>query len=56
MNDEDRKYLRLAEKMRPGIEIFEKMVQILKSEHKEINILLATLNNTLLETHKTLRI
>jgi len=56
MNDEDRKYLKLEEKMRPGIEVFERMVLILKSEHEEINKLLTTLNNTLLETYKTIRV
>jgi hypothetical protein len=54
MNDEDRKYLRSIEKMWPSLEIFSKMVGILKNEQKQTDQLLAVADNNLLETYKTL--
>lgn len=52
MNDEDRKYIRETEKMRPSFEIFKKMVQILNSEQEEANKLLNALGTSLLESRK----
>jgi hypothetical protein len=56
MNDEDRKYLRETEKMRPGIEIFNNMVRILKNEQEEVARLLSIIDNNLLETYSTVRV
>jgi hypothetical protein len=53
MNDEDRKYLRATEKMRPGLEIFNEMVKILINEQKEVTQLLTLADTSLLETFKT---
>lgn len=49
MNDADKKYLKDVEKLQPSLEIFNKMVQILKSMEEETNQLLNTANNYLLE-------
>jgi hypothetical protein len=54
MNDEDRKYLREAERMRPSFEIFNKMVRILADEKEEVDQLMLKLNTSLLETYKTI--
>lgn len=53
MNDEDRKYLRSEKKMRPRIEVFERMVQILAGVQKKSDQLLQTINKSLLETFKS---
>lgn len=42
MNEEDRKYLRSAKKMRPSLEVFKKMVEILKNVQEQTNQLLKT--------------
>jgi hypothetical protein len=54
MNDEARKYLRALEKMQPNLEVFAKMVQILKDEQKQTDKLFAIADHYLLETYKTL--
>lgn len=53
MNDEDRKYLRSEKKMRPGIKVFERMIQILADVQKKSDQLLNTINKSLLETFKS---
>ena len=40
MSDEDRKYLRSIKKMRPSLEVFKKMVEILKNVQEQTNQLL----------------
>jgi hypothetical protein len=52
MDNEDRKYLRAIEKARPGIEVFARMVQILKNEQRKVNELLTLVDTTLLESCK----
>jgi hypothetical protein len=52
MNNEDKKYLKTAEKTRPSLEVFSGMVQILKNEQEKVNKLLDLVNNTLLENCK----
>jgi hypothetical protein len=42
MNDEDRKYLRYVKRLRPSLEVFERMVQILKNIQEQTNQLLKT--------------
>jgi hypothetical protein len=54
MNDEDRKYLREAERMRPSFEVFSKMVRILVDEKDEIDQLMLRLDTSLLQTYKTI--
>lgn len=54
MNEEDKKYLRSAEKMRPSFEVFERMVQILTSTQEKTNQLLTIANTSLLETSKAI--
>lgn len=52
MNDEDKKYLKKVEKLRPDLEVFRHMVQILQNEHTEINRLFAAIDSNLLENYK----
>jgi hypothetical protein len=54
MNDEDRKYLKAAERMRPSFEIFNRMVKILVNEKEEVDQLMTKANVSLLETYKTI--
>lgn len=42
MSEEDRKYLRSVGKMRPSLEVFKKMVQILANVQEKTNQLLKT--------------
>jgi len=42
MSEEDREYLRSVKKMMPSFEVFEKMVEILKSVQEQTNQLLKT--------------
>lgn len=55
MNDEDRKYLRSAEKARPSLEVFQGMVQILSNTHERIDRLMDAINNSLLEASEPIR-
>jgi len=52
MNIEDRKYLKMLSKRRPGLEVFEGMVQILKKLQEKTDELMDKLNNTLLQASK----
>jgi hypothetical protein len=54
MNNEDRKYLIKTQKMRPSFEVFEKLTNILKNTHKSTDELRSKLDNSLLQTLKTL--
>jgi hypothetical protein len=54
MNNEDKKYLKSAEKMRPSLEVFNRMVQILTQTQEKANQLLNIANISLLETSKTI--
>lgn len=40
MSDEDKKYLKSIKKVRPSLEVFEKMVEILKETQKKTDQLL----------------
>lgn len=42
MSEEDRKYLRSVKKMRPSLEVFKKMVEILNNIQDQTNQLLKT--------------
>lgn len=53
MNNEDRKYLRSTERMRPSFRIFERMVKILESVQAKANQLLTAADKSLLETFKS---
>lgn len=50
MSEEDKKYLRWTKKMRPSLEVFEKMVQILTEMQEKTDQLL---NIFLTKTYKT---
>lgn len=54
MNDEEKKYLTKTQKMRPSFEVFEKLTDILKNTHKSTDQLRSKLDNSLLQTFKTL--
>ena len=54
MNDEEKKYIRKIEKMRPGLEVFTRMVQILKIEQDKINKVSAVIDSYLLKTYRTI--
>lgn len=54
MNDEDKRYLRSARKIRPGFEVFNRMVQILSSVEKKTELLVDNANKFLLKTSKTI--
>jgi len=43
MNEEDRKYLRSVKKLRPSLEVFKRMVQILKGVQQKTDQMLKTL-------------
>lgn len=42
MGEEDRRYLRSVRKMRPSLEVFEKMVEILRDVQEKTDQLLKT--------------
>lgn len=42
MSEEDRKYLRSTKKMTPSLEIFKKMVEILKNVQEQTDQMLKT--------------
>jgi hypothetical protein len=54
MNDEDRKYLRTLDRMRPSLEVFSRMVKILENEQKQTDQLLLAADTSLLETYESL--
>jgi len=54
MNNEDRKYLRYAQRLRPSLEVFGKMAKILTVELEQINRLLVVADTSLLKTFKTI--
>jgi hypothetical protein len=54
MSDEDIKYLRSAERMRPSFEVFKRMVKILTGVQEKTDRLLNTINTSLLESFKTI--
>lgn len=55
MNNEDKKYLRATEKTRPSLEVFSKMVEILKAEDEKICQLYTDIDNYLLNNFKIIQ-